>query len=48
MPLVVNVFNYFYAETTEAVLVSCPMTSLGIDENFKSVVAIYSKRPSHH
>ncbi|RHZ64477.1 hypothetical protein CDV55_100122 [Aspergillus turcosus] len=41
-PVVNNVFNYFYADITEAVLKSCPMTSHGIEENFQFLVAIYS------
>jgi hypothetical protein len=41
-PVVNDVFTYFYAEITEAVLVTCPMTGNGIEEDFKLLVAIYS------
>ncbi|GFF43065.1 hypothetical protein IFM58399_06820 [Aspergillus lentulus] len=41
-PVVNDVFTYFYAEITEAVLVSCPMTGNGIEKDFKLLVAIYS------
>lgn len=41
-PVVNNVFNYFYADITEAVLKSCPMTQHGIEENFQFLIAIYS------
>ncbi|KAF7114221.1 hypothetical protein CNMCM5793_007799 [Aspergillus hiratsukae] len=42
-PVVNDVFDYFYADITEAVLRSCPMTGHGIEENFQFLVAIYSK-----